>query len=728
MQADDQYLLEFLEQTHQLDIPIYQRKYSWTEKQCQQLLDDIERIGEANEKDTHFLGAIVFKSKYEKISKKTVIDGQQRITTLNLIIGALANYLYDSQHEEIDMDADELVDSYLVNPAKKGELYYKLFLTEDDKTTLIKIIDSIRSNEEIDVTEDDSRTVLTNYNFFRKNIKEDNAVKVYNGLSRLLIVYIELTELDNPQLIFESMNSTGLDLSQADLIRNYLLMGLDSEEQEKIYNTYWKKIEKLFEDKKSEVFDKFIRDYLTLDTGDAPAFRNIYSDFKIYSKNEKFKDVEKLVREIFTYSNYFAAIAFGKETDPELKEHLDSLKSMGYDVTYPFLLNLYRDYKENKLFKEDFIKIINLTECYLIRRLICGIPTASHNKTFAYMYKDLDKDNLLESYQVNLVLKESYRRMPNDEEFASNFAVKDIYNLTGRNKEYIFNKLENWGFDENHPIVLDKKISIEHIMPQNPNLCQEWVDDLGPNYKEIQKTYLHTIGNLTVTGCNPKLSDKPFLEKKEFDECGYRNTIFRLSKDYLAHLDTWNEEEINKRANKLILRALNIWEYPVVSQEIIDKYVPKESLPESIINENDTEINLFEVEYWTKFNQHIAENSEILKPTTARGRPIHVLGSGNSLVELRFTFNSNNEISSRLHIKDNKELFDYLFNKKQEIENEFGHSLEWDRTDDLKSSQIRIFNYEIDFYNKEEWGKYIEWQVEMGERFIKVFLPIIEKF
>ena len=205
MHSNDQYLLEFLEQPHQLTIPIYQRKYSWTIKQCQQLLDDIERIGESNEKDTHFLGAIVFKSIYDKISKKTIIDGQQRITTLNLLIGALANYIYNSQHKEIDMDADELVDSYLVNPAKKGELYYKLFLTEDDKRTLIKIIDNIRTDEKLEFTEDDSKSVSTNYQFFKREIKEENVVNVYKGLSKLLIVYIELSDLDNPQLIFESI-------------------------------------------------------------------------------------------------------------------------------------------------------------------------------------------------------------------------------------------------------------------------------------------------------------------------------------------------------------------------------------------------------------------------------------------------------------------------------------------------------------------------------------------
>ena len=723
MHSNDQYLLEFLEQPHQLNIPIYQRKYSWTIKQCQQLLDDIERIGESNEKDTHFLGAIVFKSIYDKISKKTIIDGQQRITTLNLLIGALANYIYNSQHEEIDMDADELVDSYLVNPAKKGELYYKLFLTEDDKRTLIKIIDNIRTDEKLEFTEEDSKSVSTNYEFFKREIKEENVVNVYKGLSKLLIVYIELSDLDNPQLIFESMNSTGLDLSQADLIRNYLLMGLEQEEQEKLYDKYWKKIEQLFEKQKSSVFDKFIRDFLTVNTGDVPVFRNIYADFKTYSRKEKFKDnVEKLVKDIFDYSNYFAAIAFGKEKDPVLKKNFDSLKSMGYDVTYPFLLSLYRDYKENKLSKEDFITIIKLTESYLIRRLICGIPTASYNKTFANIYKELDKDNLLESYKVNLVLKESYHRMPNNEEFGSNFAVKDIYNLRGKNKEYIFDKLENWGHKEKHPIG---EYSFEHIMPQNPDLSQEWRDALGPNYKEIQKTYIHTIGNLTLTGCNPELSDRPFQEKRDMEDCGYKHTIIRLSKDYLGDLDTWNEDEIKRRAESLISKAFEIWEYPDVSQQTIDKYIDDEPVVNDTDNINVEELRL---DYWTEFNNYLNEHDDLfVYPTPSKDNWYSLfMNNGKAHIELTISAVLKNTINVHFRIKKNSNwTFDKLYNEKEAIESEMGMELEWDKAENNKISKIGK-TLGIDLNNKDNWERAIEWQYDMAVKLRKVLLPRIE--
>ena len=719
MHSNDQHLLEFLEQPHQLTIPIYQRKYSWTVKQCQQLLDDIVRIGESNDKDTHFLGAIVFKSVYDKISKKTIIDGQQRITTLNLIIASLANYIYNSQHDEIDMDADELVDSYLVNPAKKGELYYKLFLTEDDKRTLIKIIDSIRSDEKIEFTPDDSQTVYTNYEFFKKEIREENVVNVYRGLSKLLIVYIELSDLDNPQLIFESMNSTGLDLSQADLIRNYLLMGLEEEEQEKLYSTYWKKIEKLFEEHKSEVFDKFIRDFLTVNTGIAPVFRNIYADFKTYSRNVKFKgDVERLVKDIFVCSNYFSAIAFGNETDPELKKHLDSLRSMEYDVTYPFLLNLYSDYKASKLSKGDFIKIINLTESYLIRRIICGIPPASYNKTFANMYKELDKDNLLESYKVNLVLKESYHRMPNNEEFTSNFAVKDIYNLRGKNKEYIFDKLENWGYPEKHSV---DDYEIEHIMPQNPNLSQEWIDALGPNYKEVQKNYLHTIGNLTLTGagCNSRLSDKSFQEKRDLEICGYGDTIFRLSKDYLRDLDTWNEEEINKRADKLISRACEIWEYPEVSHETIEKYSQK-----GIVNEEN---NLDHILYWNQLKSKVSFPTELkISDNPLVYMPINNIKITDAHIVFR-RLRRSDEVKCELYMEHDKDLFNYLYNRKEELESKCNYRFNWLSESKRKSSKIEAV-YSINVDDDRNWDRAIDWQIKIAEMFYNIFSEEIIKF
>ena len=573
MDAGKKNLLQFLSNRQQLSIPIYQRKYSWTEKECGQLFDDVIRVANAIQEENHFIGSITYMNPeghiVMDIDKLMIIDGQQRITTISLLISALSDFLYENPIENIN--PKKLINYYLINEDEMGELKYKLILTDEDKATLIKIINNLTKEEKIPFDNEDSKRVKENFEYLKARINEGNAKLIYQGLNKLRIIFVALEyNKDNPQLIFESLNSTGLELSQADLIRNYILMGLNTDEQETLYTTYWKKIEKLFEESGSWLFDKFIRDYLTVKTDKVPTFRNIYSDFKKYSKT--FDNVEELVNDVFKFSNYFSCIAFGEEENKKLKEALDSLSSMGYDVTYPFMLHLYKDYATGLLGVDEFIEMIMFTESYLLRRLICSIPTPSLNKTFAKMYNDIDKDNYSESYQIELVLKENYQRMPTDDEFGINFKEKDIYNLSGRNKLYIFDKFENWKEKEKTDV---EAYQIEHVMPQNPNLSQEWIEALGPNYKEIQKTYLHTIGNLTLTGCNPELSDKPFPEKRDMD-CGLGNSKIGLN-HYFWKLDTWNEEEIIKRADHLISKAYEIWRYPEVSQEAIDKYLGNES-------------------------------------------------------------------------------------------------------------------------------------------------------
>ena len=556
MDAGKVNLLYFLSQNQQLSIPIYQRKYSWTNKECGQLLDDILRVGQSNEPN-HFIGSIVYLNQEghiaSPINKLMIIDGQQRITTLTLLIAAIAEYLDINPDEKI-MSPQNLINYYLLNDLEMGETRYKLILTQDDRNTLIKIIDYLKIDDKIPFDEDDSVRIRENFEFFRKRVTSDNIGILFNGLNKLVIIFVALEHnIDNPQLIFESLNSTGLELSQADLIRNFILMGLLPDEQKELYNEYWHKIEILFE-KNEGNFDKFIRDYLTVKTDKVPVFRNIYPDFKKFSRE---MEVNDLVKDIYKYAFYFKAIAFGGEENPKLKDSLDSLRSMGYDVTDPFMLHLYRDYKEEKLSTEDFCQIITYTESYLLRRLICSIPTPSLNKTFAGMYNQLDISNYLSSYKEVLRSKDNYQRMPDNREFAANFRLRDIYNLRSKNRDYIFDKFENWGSKEKTNI---QSYTIEHILPQNPDLSQEWRDALGENWKEIQKTYLHTIGNLTLTGYNSTLSDRFFTEKRDI-EGGFKQSAIRLNVK-LQDLETWNEHEIKKRTERLIDKAKKIWPYP----------------------------------------------------------------------------------------------------------------------------------------------------------------------
>ena len=556
MDAGKENLLYFLGQNQQLSIPIYQRKYSWTDKECKQLLDDILRVGESDEQN-HFIGSIVYMNQNghiaSPINQLMIIDGQQRVTTITILIAAIVDFLAKNPNDNI-MPPKNFISYYLLNDREQGETRYKLILTQDDKRTLIKIIDYLEDGEEITFNKDDSFRIKENFEFFKKNINNDNIENLFNGLNKLLIIYVALEHnIDNPQLIFESLNSPGLELSHADLIRNYILMGLLPEEQEKLYNDYWHEIEMLFE-KNNGNFDKFIRDYLTVKTDKVPVFRNIYTDFKKYSNSI---EVNELIKDIHNYAFYFKSIAFGGEENPKLKESLDSLRNLGYDVTDPFMLHLYRDYKEDKLSTDDFCEIITYTESYLLRRLICSIPTPSLNKTFAKMYNQIDTTDHLDSYKKILLSKENYQRMPNNREFAANFRQRDIYNLQSKNRDYIFDKFENYGSKEKTNI---QNYTIEHIMPQNPNLSKEWKKDLGENWEDIQKTYLHTIGNLTLTGYNSELRDRPFAEKRDMKD-GYKDSAIRLNVK-LQDLPTWNESEIKKRTEEFIIKAKTIWPYP----------------------------------------------------------------------------------------------------------------------------------------------------------------------
>ena len=248
MDAGKEQLLYFLSQRQQLSIPIYQRKYSWTDKECKQLLNDILRVGESDEPN-HFIGSIVYMNQKghiaSPINQLMIIDGQQRITTITILISAIVDYLTNNPNDTL-MSPENLISYYLLNDREKGETRYKLILTQDDKRTLIKIIDYLNSADEAPFDNEDSIRIKENFEFFKKRVNDENIENLFNGLNKLLIIYVALEHnIDNPQLIFESLNSTGLELSQADLIRNYILMGLLPQEQEKLYNDFWHEIEVL---------------------------------------------------------------------------------------------------------------------------------------------------------------------------------------------------------------------------------------------------------------------------------------------------------------------------------------------------------------------------------------------------------------------------------------------------------------------------------------------------
>ena len=574
MKASAAQFLSFIKKSPQFTIPIYQRKYSWTERECRQLWDDIIRSGKNDEVSAHFIGSIVYieKSIYHVTDQSPllVIDGQQRLTTISLLIAALVNELenkFDVKYEPVEgFSAKKLKHYYLINPEEEGERHYKLILSQTDKDSLIAKV------EGKSVPRNHSRRIVENYKLFENWIKEyrDNLAIVCKGIAKLMVVDISLSrEQDNPQLIFESMNSTGKELTQADLIRNYILMGLEPEVQKDLYVDYWQPMEIDFgQEAYDNYFDSFMRHYLTVKMGgEVPRLDKVYEAFKEYSIRPEIEKagIESLVSDIRNYSRYYCAMALMAEKDKELEWAFRDLRELKVDVAYPLLLELYGDYENGILTKDDFLTVVRLIESYVFRRAICAIPTNSLNKTFATFSKAIKKDRYLESIKAHFLLLPSYRRFPQDEEFKNEFQTRDVYNFSRRS--YWLRRLENHNRKEK---ILVDEYTIEHIMPQNENLSKEWRDSLGSEWKNIQEAWLHTSGNLTLTGYNAEYSDRSFREKREMPG-GFKDSPLKLNQG-LGSLTDWNEETIKERAERLSNIAASVWHYPKLDDNILDDY------------------------------------------------------------------------------------------------------------------------------------------------------------
>jgi len=571
MKATETNFLQFIQGNKQFVIPIYQRTYSWTQKQCKQIWEDIIRVATNEEIHAHFIGSIVYIKggiyQVSTIPKLLVIDGQQRLTTLSLLLVALAMKLEESK-ERSDVSKEEIESYYLLNKLKEGDLRYKLILTQSDEDTLKRLVEGRALPPE------PSQRIIENYQYYIKQIENSNIplATIYRGLSKLVVVDVSLDRTqDNPQLIFESLNSTGLDLSQADLIRNYILMGQEQEQQIRLYQDFWFPMEQSFGySEYTRHFDRFMRDYLTIkNNGVIPKIGEVYQEFKAYVSDHPKTKIKEIVQDIHKYSKHFTKLAFQKGVDSEIRNILFDINSLRVDVAYPFLMQVFEEYSNDEIIREELVEILKLVETYVLRRVICGIPTNSLNKTFANLYKEIDREKYLESVSVAFLTKDSYRRLPTNEEFRQEFIIKDIYNLRTRN--YLLRKLENYGRKE--PVDIEE-YTIEHILPQNENLSETWQRELGGDWQEVQKRYLHTIGNLTLTGYNPELNDRPF-KKKQNMVGGFGDSPIRLNR-MLASLDIWNEEKIKERADELSKLALQIWSIPDVPKETIESYKSKD--------------------------------------------------------------------------------------------------------------------------------------------------------
>lgn len=563
MKAVQTSMLLFMQQPkQQFIIPVYQRTYKWTRLNCKQLLDDIRRVS-TDENKTHFIGSIVYITdeyyQATKINQLSIIDGQQRITTISLLLLAMCKYLKENPNK-FDTTPEELFNEYLINniyKSKHGEDYIKLELTKHDKDIYFKLIKN-------DVVENMTHNIYSNYKYFYETIKKYSydIDKIYNGIAKLMIVDVSLVRTqDDPQLIFESLNSTGVKLTQADLIRNYLLMDLESEFQNRIYNDFWFQIENKLRDDKEEL-SEFIRDYLTIKHEKIPNKSEVYIEFKKYFAKNFSRcedDIEKLVKELYSYSNIYEKIIRRQEKKFQINQYLIDFDDLDLKVINPLLLKLYYDYEVNIINEEQFVYVLNLIESCIVRRIICTAPTNSLSKIFLNLIKNINDTNYIESIEKILMSREGNQRFPRNDEFEDKFILKDVYNLKPSNRRFILDKLENF---ESKEILNIEAFTIEHIMPQSTNLSDKWVNALGQDWKEIHSKYLHTIGNLSLTRYNSEMSNKFFTEKRDI-KGGFKDSMCWLNKD-LKDLDTWNENEIVKRAKMLVATSTKIWQMPTI--------------------------------------------------------------------------------------------------------------------------------------------------------------------
>ena len=540
-------------------IPVYQRDYNWQEKHCKQLFEDILNVGKDIDITSHFIGSIVYihEGVYGIGEKEFyVIDGQQRMITITLLHIALYHRLKEGKEEY----ADEIYELYLVNKFSKRDIKLKLLPPEENLNILNKILEE--NWEELEEYQD--RNIVKNYKFFKEiisNYSNEEIEYLLAGLDKIIYVDIALEkDKDDPQKIFESLNSTGLDLSQGDLIRNYILMDLEREKQNLVYKNLWLPIENnckisLGNEIKNYVSD-FIRDYLTLKNGKIPSKPKVFEEFKeFYNKNndEQLEDIKNFSEE------YSHIIKPNTEKDKEIRKELENLKVLDQTVINTFLIGILRDYRENKIVKNEILEILKLLQSYIWRRFITEKPSNALNKIFQGMYLRISKD---QKYYKSLEESLLNQDFPTDDELKEALKTKNVY----KDKEklrYVFKELENY----NHNELIDfenEKITIEHIFPQKPN--KSWKEKYSDYELEEMKTFKDTISNLTLTGSNANLGNKSFLEKRNDDIHGYKNSKLYLNK-YLSKLNEWNLSAMEGRFEELFKNIVKVWKRPENSED-----------------------------------------------------------------------------------------------------------------------------------------------------------------
>lgn len=632
MKGQDSFLLGLLNTSQRrLIIPVYQRNYDWKKANCEQLYNDLVDVVRQG-KQTHFFGSIV--SNALGRDEIELIDGQQRITTVSLILIAIVNAIKKGDVTPNDpVLGERILGEYIIDKYHKSERKVRLKPFRDD----CEAFDNLIYKGEDDYVENSKVTL--NYRYFYSRIVNERLVSVdelFEAIDKLQIIDIQLQpdKGDDPQLIFESLNSTGLDLTEADKIRNFVLMGLTPDEQERYYDSYWNKIEKL----SIQELDSFIRHYLTVVTGIIPNIRNIYTAFKQYAK--KVNDIESILQDMLRYAqayNKIITFSVGSDIANGITKRLDLLE---VTIAHPFLMAFLVYAEENQLPMNEIENVLGLIEKTVFRRFICDLPSNALNKIFSVLHKQViklkrDTDKYSSVLIYILLNRRSSIIIPNNEDFISNFSTKNIYAMRGKVKQYLFERLENGDSKEINDIVgflEENRLSIEHIMPQT--LTPAWREALGENYAAIHELWLHTIANLTLTGYNSNYSNRSFEEKKTMSN-GFIQSGLRLNQ-YIAKFDQWTETELKERNEHLMTRALEIWPYPET------EFVPEEKEDEilsladesSIFTNRDIMYFIFQeekhpVNNWTDMMWQMAEilyniNPAILYQEAANKRNVWI--------------------------------------------------------------------------------------------------------
>lgn len=561
MKAEDTLVTNLLQGAKQFIVPIFQRDYSWGTKHCQQLWKDVIRVGSDPNVKGHFLGSVVYVAAEDNtatITRWLLIDGQQRLTTLTLLLIALRDRLAElpgnSGQGEEEATPDELDDYYLRNRHGKGERRHKLHLRRADHETLIALLDGKTLPEAA------SERVKENFLFLRELVAQADVQTVYNGIKKLVVVDVSLTRgQDDPQMIFESLNSTGVDLTQADLIRNYVLMRLDESSQTQLYEEHWQPIEQAFGRRYRTEFDKFVKDFLTLQMRPGTPLKaaEIYHEFRSYfSRTVEKRGVDGILSDLRRFGTYYTAFSLGQEKRPALKEAFSRLRSL-VEVASPVVLTLYDFYDRAKtLSADEFVEAVELLESFVFRRSVCDMQTRSLGQIFASLAYRITESQPLLSLKVALYRQGKKRRFPSDTEFREALETRDVYDM--RTCFYLLDRLENFSKER----IDTSSFSIEHVLPQNEDLRPEWRTMLGSDWKAVQETWLHRLGNLTLTGYNSTYSDRPFSEKKTIAG-GFDESPLRLNK-FIREQSTWDGKTIEQRGKLLAEKAVTIWRPLVV--------------------------------------------------------------------------------------------------------------------------------------------------------------------